>query len=519
MADSADFVVRYNDFSGGDYGILDPARAKRNQYSGINVIEYNSGLLGVRPGFKTVPVAWPGTSNLDGDISTVPGPLGFDVWGEELVLQLNSRSYGIPISEDPIVPHVLGVYSSPPTEFVRYAQGGTSLYSTVDGVLYKHTAGGSTATVVSTPFPIRSLVRWNYNLVAVDIDNPSRIWYSTVDVNGPNFDSWGANNYLDVGSTVGINTLRPLFNTLYAGKTDGWWGVSGILGSLAYVRFRVMGNGPIDERQVTTTTDNRILYWPNEPVPAWFGGEGVALDKNQQIVGFKRVFAADTVVSTPTGQRLVMLGERQDAAGDPIESGMLVHQNDAWSSHVLANSFSALVPQDVRAGGQLPDGTIFAVKTPTTVGETVEIQSFSHGLHRPGHASDKWAGPTDSGETQLVTGNINLSAFYDPQGRSLLVRSVIVQFKKWASGTALTKNRLEVQVIPLGVYDGGTLESEIQVWEEDSDRSAVTGTDDSFRFEVGAQGWANGYQIRFPQLRGVAIREVVVTIEARTKRV
>jgi hypothetical protein len=117
MADSADFVVRYNDFSGGDYGILDPARAKRNQYSGINVIEYNSGLLGVRPGFKTVPVAWPGTSNLDGDISTVPGPLGFDVWGEELVLQLNSRSYGIPISEDPIVPHVLGVYSSPPTEF------------------------------------------------------------------------------------------------------------------------------------------------------------------------------------------------------------------------------------------------------------------------------------------------------------------------------------------------------------------------------------------------------------------
>jgi len=42
----ADFVVRYNDFKGGDWGERDPSMADADQFSGSNVVVYESGLLG-----------------------------------------------------------------------------------------------------------------------------------------------------------------------------------------------------------------------------------------------------------------------------------------------------------------------------------------------------------------------------------------------------------------------------------------------------------------------------------------
>ena len=101
MAGSADFVVRYNDFDGGDYGTKDPGKADKDQVAGTNVFRYNSGLLGVRPGLKPLALSWP---EGEGTHTTVPGPLGFDVFEDQLLLLLGDATWKIPFNDTLPVP-------------------------------------------------------------------------------------------------------------------------------------------------------------------------------------------------------------------------------------------------------------------------------------------------------------------------------------------------------------------------------------------------------------------------------
>ena len=314
-----------------------------------------------------------------------------------------------------------------------------------------------------------------------------------------------------------IVTLKPIFNSLYAGKTDGWYAISGVLGELASVRARTIANGPIDDRQTTVTTDNRILYWPQDSMPAWFNGDRVDLDRDYELTGFDTAFASDTVVATPTGQRLIMVGERTTQTVTPRQSGMLLWDK-AWSTHTFDIPISGVVCGDVRNGTGLPEGIVFMCQRPTTIGDPIVIASFQTDPNRPAHATDAWAAPRDTTGTKLVTGTIDLPAHWSGDGRHLRVKNVIVQFRKWPSGIAGTRNELQCRVVPLGTYGGGTVNSEIKLWTEPSDRSDVIGTDDSHVFGVGEGVHAAGFQVQFPVVRGVAIRDVIVEVEARSQR-
>ena len=45
-----------------------------------------------------------------------------------------------------------------------------------------------------------------------------------------------------------------------------------------------------------------------------------------------------------------------------------------------------------------------------------------------------------------------------------------------------------------------------------------SGADDSWRVNVGEQGFGNGFQIEIPLMVGLAIREVVALVDVRTER-
>ena len=98
------------------------------------------------------------------------------------------------------------------------------------------------------------------------------------------------------------------------------------------------------------------------------------------------------------------------------------------------------------------------------------------------------------------------------------VTNLIIQFRKWPSGVAGSRNELQVKVVPLGLYDGGTIDAEVKLWSEPSDRADANGTDDSFRIDPGDMPTCQGFQIQFPMLRGVAIREVIAVVEVRQNR-
>lgn len=44
------------------------------------------------------------------------------------------------------------------------------------------------------------------------------------------------------------------------------------------------------------------------------------------------------------------------------------------------------------------------------------------------------------------------------------------------------------------------------------------GADDSWRVNLGEQGFGNGFQIEIPRMVGLAIREIVALVDVRTER-
>ena len=503
--DMADFAIRFDDFKGGDYGDLDPAAAENDQYRGNNVHVYDSGLIGPRAGLKPLTISGLPTH------THAPGPKAFSTFGNKLLIVLN-RLYQIPT--DTLVAAAQDVYPTSAANPVRFARANNILYSLKDGVVYKHVGTGTVA--ISAPATFSELVQWEQWLVAIDATVPYRIWYTELTSSGPDFDVWPANNFLYVGGNQAVNTLLPIYNTLYAGKTSGWWAISGVLGIQAAVRSITIGNGPRDARRAAVTTDNRVIYWPNQNSPALFDGEQTRINNRQSLRQAQTEFPSDGIAVTPTHQKVYMAGDA-NADNDATDLYELA-QGKRWAYLSLNTAIGGITPSDPRCGCQLPSGVIFTVNNPTTVGNTVIISAFQHDLSRPGHHTDTWASPTDPGETELVTGSVDLKAWYDGQGRQVMVKSVIVQFRKWASGIEDSLNRMTLNVEAHGGYEAGTRAGANAEWYEPCERATTAGVDDSWRVNVGAQGWGNGFQIKFPVLAGVAIREVVALVEVRTTK-
>lgn len=508
----ADFTVRYSDFKGGDWGVRDPAKADADTFSGVNVYPYESGLLGVRAGFKQVAIT--GLPNHP----IVPGPLGFWAHGltGDLIVFLN-KPYAIPNGGGAATAWTAYPDNPTPTSPVRFLVGGGTVYSLCNGKLYKHATPAST-TAITTPAPLSYIVRWGYYFVGVDMNIPWRIWFSTVDAAGAHFETWGANDFLDIGATGAITAIKTIRNVLYVGKRAGWNAVTGVLGTLASVRLVIFGNGPIDPRLIVNTTDNRLLYWPVEPRPAWFNGmrvyrETVITPPGQDVGVTPLPFTGDSVIATPTGRRMLMA--RNVTAGTEIRSWAA----QAWTRHLFAAKLGGLVPGDVADGYQLPADVVYAVLAPTTVGDPVVVGSYQHELDRPGHVTDTFSAPSDVGSTTMVTGTVDFPSYWEPIGRQVRVRGLVVQFRKWPSGVAGALNQIQVRVDPHGAYGSGPHTGTTMTWDEPCERASTGGSDDSWRVGIGDQGFGNGFQVHFTKLVGVALREVIVLVDVRTDRV
>jgi hypothetical protein len=500
----ADFTVRYADWKGGDFGNKDPGKADADTYTGINMQTYESGLLGVRSGVRTVAVT--GLPNH----TVAPGPLAFWVSGTKLVTVIGNRPYEMPITGGAAT--AWAVYPTTPAKPIRFLSGAGVPYSLSNNVLYKH-PNITTTTPITTPQPLSHVVRWGYYFVGIDLNVPWRIWFSTVSASGAQFDTWSANDFLDIGDTEPITALVPIFNTLYVGKASGWNAVSGVLGTLASVRGVVTGNGPVDPRLTALTTDNRIVYWPLGNSPAFFNGERVSIESELDLDLVRQTAPADSVIVTPTNRRLIL------AASDNTRTTIFSYSGGSWSRHAIATPLGGWAPSDVREGTSLPADVIFGVVGASAVGDPVRIVSYNHNLNRPGHMNDPWSSPHDVADPlNLVVGEAAFPTYWEPIGRQVRVRTVIVQFRKWASGLDNTMNQIRLQVDALGTYQSGERTGTEHIWTEGCERASTDGTDDSWRLNVGDQGYGNGFRISFPALSGVALREVIVLCDVRTDR-
>jgi hypothetical protein len=822
-----DFAIRYKDFTGGDWGDQDPAKAQPNQFSGTNVDVYGSGLLGVRPGWKLLDL----TGKIANPPATYTGIVrGFDVMGNKLTIALDTKTYDVwwdlSLAPNGTLPNVqpanlpAALAAGANVQFLYGADSAVKEMCVVDGkfCLKSATPSWDSQTI---PAAFSVMTRWGLWLVAVDRAQPWKIWYSNVDASGPNFLSWPANNFLFVGTTETITTLLAIFNLLYAGRRSGWWGISGVLGTQASVRELAIGNGPVDQRAATVTTDARVAYWPLQSVPAFWNGARVQLVDDQRMdprqifvslasafarsaspdpgrsyitcppgwtdfafdvslrqtgtvwasavgnptrgtarvqrrqntntniapgwnaVPFPNLDAADVgwtaaadgswVSPTVTGSYLIEALVGSAGGGSPMPNGTVIaivvdgvekarltvqvpsggstqlalpaqltinagqhvgaqvfnasgatfmitanaapgnptmafrvwdavapaatgrrwvcpttggwdihaevtinipifltvngnvvatgiggnggnppatidlpnyqlqagdtvsvllysfgassrfptaatgpegvatpflriglhdqgssaqllvpgdavvvtpterrilmvgaegsttkvwqYKGSAWTHHAVPMLVGGIAPADVKAGYVLPEHVVFATKASYTA-EPLKVWSVMHDIDRPALASDQWASPWDQNMPAgpgvfadvLVKGQASLAAWFDSQGRQVRVRSVIVQFVKWDQGIAGGVNQISARVDSIGPYDRGVTTGTEATWTGSMTAATPDGVEDSWRFNVGEQGFGNGFQVVFTALYGVAIREVVALVDIRTER-
>jgi len=512
---AGDFVVRFADFAGGDWGQLDPGKAKPTQWRGTNICVYDSKLIGVRGGLA--PLAITGLP----DHPDLVSPRGFEIWNGNLIV-VGEQPYRVEIGASAAAP-VTAVAMTPFTDDavgkVHMAQFHNDLYMNVDGLLFKYEQDTFVQSIIATPFPIRNLTRWNYYLVGVDIENPWRLWYSDVGEAGATPDSWGANNFLDVGSNESINALMPMYNYLYAGKASGWYAVSGVLADRPFTRRVTNGNGPISHERCSITTDNRILYWGHDRAPVWFNGESAYFDEEFRVSSVETNYPTNAVVASPFGRRCFMLGEPEDHFDEEdAVTGMLMYDDGDWTTHDFPVPFGGIAGHDLRESTTKPPSVMFFVNRGRSLTEDTIIYSYDIDLDRPGRLSDAWARPYDVDQSGLLIGTLDFPAYYDSQSRMVLARNAVIQLRHWPSEVPDDINELHCAILPMGRFEGGSLAVQPQVWVQPSDRAHQDGSDEMWRIGVGDIGWANGFQVTFPRMRGVAIRSIEVHCEVRTPR-
>lgn len=513
---SADFVVRFADFSGGDWGNRDPGRARPNQFKGTNVVVLDSELLSVRTGL--VPLTISGLPTF----GATDEPYAFEHWEDGLFLLLDDPYY-IPIPADAgtstSAASMGTLANGDATSKANVTQHSGNLYINVDGYLYKVLSTNKTTnSEITLPEPLEKIVRWNYYLVGVESATPWRLWFSDVGEAGADPDSWGANNFLDVGGNDPITALIPMYNYLYVGKKSGWYAVSGILADRPFVRQVSYGNGPPSQCRTAQTTDNRILYWATDNVPVWFNGDNPYLDRPWRVQGITTSYPAAVVAASPTGRRNIMLGESADAyAASTAQTELLLYDNGAWTTHSLPVKLGGVAGRDLRSAIDKPNDVMFFVNRPTDVADTVTVYAWDLDVDRPASDNDDWADPHDVG-TELLDGIVELPAYYDPQSRNVLVRHVDVNFRVWPSDIADDLNELHLELRALGRLDSQKLKPQRRTWTQPADAADQFGSDRLHRFDVGDQGWATGFQVTFPRLRGAAIRSVEVHVEVRQRR-
>lgn len=507
-----DLTIRFRNWTKGHGGIADPSMVPDGFWFGTNVQSYGSGLIGPRWGLDPVTVSGVAVAPAAG------GPFGFTVLGAYAYV-VTDMLYRIPLSQvatgGPATATAFSAYPSEPTSgpISFAAESAGAVYSLVEGVLYRHDTTTMATTAITTPSTFSAIRRWNLYLVAIDSAVPGRIWASRVDENGYSFSDWPIGNYIDVGDANAVTALVPVFNALMVGKRSGWWAVTGAIGFAASTRQVVIGNGPIDARGATPTTEGRVAYWPADDVPALFNGSAVQMVEEQKVGVYYNPTAGQAVTVAPTG-RTVLFG--YDDTAD-VSRTLLWQPESGFARLEFPVRIAGFAPNDVADGTELPAGTVLAARQTTAVGQSFQMYALKVDPERPPVEADTIGSLTDDStdvEAEVITRD-----WFQPEGKQARVRDVIVQYRAWNVGEGVL-NKMRLTVTSIAPYGDVANDSDTVVWLEQATMSPTDGEDQTMRASVGDQGWGAGFRVKVDMMRGVAIREitVLVDVEARAKR-
>lgn len=482
-------TVTYDNFGGGEWGTLGARRARPGMFSGENVRVYRDGKLGPRPGCRPISVS--------GMPAGTPWGIGYrPITSDELVFIIGDDVYRAAWANGTSAT-AAGSLTGVPTKIVRFPEGTRRLASTTYFAVYGQSiysiGVGSAAAVADTPNG-QGLDLYRDRLVGSST-NEELHWSDAAD-----FATWDALSYLNVGYEYPAFHLVAHRDGLSIFAQALIWRVTGTLGGSQVLR-RASSALAIGSDSEVVLEEDTCFYIPNvrtAPV-LWDGG-----------IADERRLAHLEWVAQSTGNAygggiarryndILFVADHSDDKG-------LLRSSGVWTFHTFGFPTSAAMS---RAEA---DKFVLLSADATPIPYVLDMD-----IDRPGFTTDDWSRPGDGSNTPLDA-SFSLPEWWDPQGRDVRVRSVIVDVTKWATGSA-TPNQLDMTVTALDRYGpAAALASATQSWTEAGTSATTDGTDERLVFNFGDQGSGGGFQLAVTNLKGCAVRDIAVVLDVQPTR-
>lgn len=494
--------VRYDRFTGGEFGTTGPVKAPRGTFTARNMQLYDNGSLGVRAG--TVALAYTGVS-----VGAVlgfgwRGTPGVDLWYIQgtTIYYAGSGDIGDAVTA---FTGSLGATPTTPVQGVEYGVGSTLITSYGDAS-YEINHIGLTVTELTGSPGGEALCFFNDVLYIIgDNTQANRVNYSEI----ANINSWPAPNFFDVGNESGaVKAAWTQRNHVSIATQNGeWWVQTGV--PPGQIR-RVSGGGVhpwvFGPDAGAILGSDALMHVPiGSDYPAIFDGTQPQESRNVEI--------NNGIHPLNSGDVKVLRGVKPEEAVILFPSGKRagLQRNGVWTIMDLGPEFTSYAASDQQ--GQI------MLSTEGDGGTAPEFHTWKIDLDRPGITSDLLSSPVDSGDAATdpqVEGYLYFPEEWMPTGKEVRVRSVIVDFDYWDTG-AVDLNEIEVQVRALAIEGvDEPADSVAQSWTRDGSGGPNASP---FRkravFRMGADHFGAAFQIRFTKLRGVAIHSVVAWYDER----
>ena len=504
----ADNTISFDTWEGGEFGDLGAAGAQRGMFSGQNLMRYQDGTVGPRPGVRELEP----TGAAAGAVWAFRG-LGAEATNGQVYGQ-GSNLYGFTlaplgavvaigtVSTTATVASQLIQYGPAKGELARYAD---KIYE-VDTDLPRVTplASSPGATVLAS-YGIRLMAANASNTATATAIISKRVYYSAA----ADTSSWPALNYFDVGNIDWpVTHIDEIRQRLVIGNEGGeWWALSGTPGVNDSLRRQPRGDLSPERWYHAVRSGESIWFFPQgEDFPVQF--TGIVVDK----LRFRHLrFTAGSgndfaVTAAPVGEVVLAVEDGGSNRG-------LLFANDTWTYHTFGVTTSRfLSPASVGGAGADLDMPILLCDGGGA--SSPKFYAFVPMLDRPAKTNDTYAQPGDDSDTPLSV-TLNTPAIQAKEGSECWARKITVTGFAWDTG-ASSSNHFDLVCRSWFRRDKNDVRDSAIISKDIPDPSADK-TPFQRSFSVGDQQPGEAFQIRLSNIRGIAIKSIEVDVEERAR--
>ncbi len=525
-------IIDYSDFSGGEFGLLEPWRAPPGTWTGKNIVQYDNGSLGPRNGLIEVGLS----ASITGQVMSA-GPFSrrteSNVW--VLVNNAGTRTAktieadgtvtnltltdAVPAATEPVQSQVFddieylsivsnGLYKIDPdtNAFSKVANAPGSRCFIQHGERF-FSGGGDTLGFPVTPSGVQGPA--------------NRLWYSEPD----DPEDWPSLNFIDVvGAIVGLYSQR---NQLVIVTTEGWWLLTGVPGVNDTLRRQIKSEFPTWPTQGTIVEPSCNLAFVHGSLQQRDGedeGEiavhslGVFTAATLEYATHMKFGSGQNIITTPPTYQAVTLRGPEDwfvqGGTDTAENRAVLYRNKAWQR----------IEWEI-AGVDLLGWCICMRRTDrlqflTHTSNNIRMYEWRAYNNRPAFVSDNYTGPGDDSDTPFVA-EFSLPEHHEENGSDLGLVDIVVDFTSWDTGTTET-NHFDLVPKVLRAFEDDEQVAPTLTFDEAVGESPATlaGKRRRKRFQGVAHGLdGTGFRLFFNNIRGVAINRVQVLVDVDGPRV